>query len=583
MKRKPFAYIAVIAVTVIAISVIISFVWNVSGDSGVASRQDHVSRIILTKPDSAKLILDSLSEKELKSEKVRFRYIVQNTLVDFMRGIEPDNDSLIRSAVEYYQSHNDRNMRAQAELCAGLVYAGLGEDSKAVRYYAMAAKDGEGHCDDRIMFLIYSQWGWAIRSEMPYSESINKFKKARRYAENINDSDKIIRTTDLIGWEYLFIGDYAKAHAMFDSAITMAGRHRYANLWMLYKSKATAYEYQGKHREALSFIDKAIAQSSGTDTHPLMAIKGVILTELNLFDSADIYIERGRQKDYHYQQASYYYDKSVLEEKRGDYKKALDYKSKYALYLDSSFLDDKRKELIKVEKLYNYSQMLAERNEYEQESHRKTLFIILIASIFIFISAIVAYAYRRFRKRISEALAVKENMLTQSLRQIKDKNYELMQTKQSSQEKEIELMESLSNKDKELENLREKQKELKERIFRMDEVIIKIESLRKMNERKKIVSAESIALSAQEQQNLLDSTNLCYDGFVDRLKERFDELSSDDLCLCCLLKIGISSQDQCILLQINDSTLRKRKYRLKNKKMQLPDNFDTLDSFICRF
>ncbi|MDO4159855.1 MAG: hypothetical protein Q4D41_05330 [Prevotellaceae bacterium] len=582
MRIKHVILLILFTITVIAVVAFFSAGYK-SGYKKESVKLDVIDTLLFTKPDSAAKILQPLTAESFAHENLKYRYILLKALSDFINGNKADNDSLVNIALDYYESKGDKEMTAISELCAGLAYAEQDERAKAVKCYAQAATHGEGKCNEHIMYLIYSQWGWAIRSEMPYTLSIEKYEKARKYAEALKDTSKIIRSTDLIGWEYMFSGDYAKAHEIFDSAIEMGKSHDYGDLWMLYKSKATACVYQGRHDDALKYIDMAITSCSGTDVKPLMAIKGVILTEMNRYDSAEVYIDRGHQTKHFYQQASYYYDKSSLEAKRGNYRKALEYKEKYVAYIDSSYLDDKKQDLIKVEKLYNYSLMLAERNKYEQESHHKTILIIMIVIAIAVISAITAGYYRSFRKRIREAMAVKENMLMQSLRQVKDKNYELMQIKQDAQEKEMELMNSLSSKDIEVNELRQSQKELKERIFRMDEVIRKIESLKEMNERKKIVSAKSIALSAQEQQNLLDSTNLCYDGFVERLKNDYSELSVDDLCLCCLLKMGISSQDQCILLQINDATLRKRKYRLKNKKMQLLDKFETLDDFIRDF
>lgn len=180
-------------------------------------------------------------------------------------------------------------------------------------------------------------------------------------------------------------------------------------------------------------------------------------------------------------------------------------------------------------------------------------------------------------------MSTKERLLSKSISEIKDKNYQLMKAIQENQDKKIALMQEMDKKDIILNELRTQQTKLKEKIFLMNDTIKKIEKVKEMNEKTKISQATQITLSKDERANLLDSTNICYEYFIDRLKDKYQDLTEDDLCLCCMLKLQISTQDQCVLLGINDSTLRKRKYRLKNKKMMLPEAFDTLDNYICSF
>ncbi len=470
-----------------------------------------------------------------------------------------------------------------SELGAALVYSELGENDRAVRKFAQSSDYATKTDNNSLKFLLYKQWGWVLRSEKPYSESIAKFKEALHCAVAMHDYVKEVNVVDLIGWEYMYANNYERAIDIFVEAISIAKQHGYKRMDNLYKSMASAYEMKGDHEKALLYINMAISCAGGKLSQPLYAIKGVVLMNLARYDSARIYIDKGRQNDEYYQKASYLYDMSELSKALGNYRNALEYKSLYAQMLDSMYQFQHDRELIKVQRLYNYSLLSAERNKLELENQRRGSFIIILITVMLLTFSISAYFYRRWRRKINHAMMTKERLLAKSLSEIKEHNYLLMQTRQKAQDMEIEMIGRIDSKDKQLEKLRLQQQELKQRIFRTNEVIKKIETVKEMKERNKISLADKIALSKEEQENLIDSTNLCYDYFIDRLRQRFTDLTTDDLCLCCLLKIGTNTQDLCLLLAINDSTLKKRKYRLKNKKMALSEEYDTLDDFLKGF
>lgn len=535
----------------------------------------------LSSNDSTTLFLKACKASDEESAETQAR-IGLLTLMDLHhKGEKPDNDSIARAVVEHYAS-GERRLRMLSELCAAIAYSDLDENDKAVRLFTEAERSATESTSHSVLYELYTSWGWTIGSERPYEESISKFKKAETHARAIGDYTKVVHAIDLQGWEYLYTNEFDKALRIFDAAIDTARAHGYNGLAALLKSKATALELRGDHREALSYINQALAKTRG-DRHTLYAIKGSILTKLGQYDSARICLEQGRQDDHLYQSAAYHCDMASLEAAQGHYPEAFAQMSSYATCLDSFYRHDRYQELIKVQRLYNYSLVAAERNKYALESQRKGTAIAIIVAIIAVVSAVAGYAYNRWRRRLGYAIRMKETLLEQNLAKIREYSLALTRSKQEAQEKELELMRNLTVRDEHIVKLRQEQQQLKQQMFRTDEVIRKIENLRKMQERKKISEAKQIVLTTDERQNMIGSANLCYDRFADRLQERFEGLSTDDLCLCCLLKMGVSAQDQCILLGTSDATLRKRKYRLKNKKMMLGDDYDTLDSFISAF
>lgn len=565
------------------IFIIVTLAWLSAcskGDRLPELSDGHLTEAVLCK-DSALAYYSQIDSMLAMTDDDRARYVMLKLLVGYYTNHRQTSDSLMMDVEEHFK--NSRGLDNTLSLiCVGLAYEQMGEEGKALPCYVSAASqlDGTGH--DRLSCVVYARWGWLLKTEPPYTESLVKLDKAEGFARSLQDTCRLSRILGMKGWCFLFSHRYDKAHQMFDDGIALSRAHRCDDLAWLLKSKASAYEMQGNHLMALRFANEAIAHSDHED-RSLTGIKGTCFIGLGRYDSARIYIDKGRLDERYYQKASYYSEMAALEESQKHYEKALDNYKRYSLYVDSQYDEDRRLALAQSEKRYNYALVAADRDRYALENQRKTALLVALVAVMLSVAVGAFYIHQRYRRRVQDALRMKEKLLSQSLEQIKDRNYQLMKTKQEAQDKEMELMTTLTYKDEQLAQLRQQQRELKDTILHNNDVIMKIEALNKMNEKNKISSAQTIALTSDERQNLIESTNLCYDNFVDRLKLRFEDLSQDDICLCCLLKLGINAQDQSILLHTSDSTLRTRKYRLKKKKMQLTDDFETLDDFIKVF
>ncbi len=552
-------------------------------DHGIpAALSDRALVAAVASKDSALRFLASVDSSEARSESVRARYGVIRLLADYhLDKCQSDDSSMI--AIERYFDHSGDNpeVKAVAKIAIGLTHELAGDDDKALPCYVSAANMLHGSSEWLLLYTVYSHWGWLLKVEPPYTMAMKNLRIAEKYARRLGDTNRIARVLGMQGWSLLFCDRFAASHPLFDRAIAMS---RNGGIWLswLYKSKASAFEMEGNHVRALEYVNLAIAALRKPDKS-LDGIKGTCFIGLGQYDSARVYIERGRLDKFHYQKATYYSEMSDLWRVHGDYKAALQYKSLYCMEVDSQYEEDRNKQLAQAERRYNYAIVAAERDNLKLANGRKTALMAALVGVLCAAVAVFSFLHQRYRHRTENALRMKENLLQQTLSQMKERNYELMQTQREAQDKEMALMKSLSTKDEQIDHLRQQQRELKMRMLSNSDVIHKIEQLPSMNEKKKINSARNIALTADEQQNLIDSTNVCYDNFVDRLVAQFSDLTTDDVCLCCLLKLGVSAQDQGLLLNVSDATLRTRKYRLKKKKMLIGDEYETLNDFISSF
>lgn len=549
----------------------------------VASLSDEAIVAAATSSDSAQSIYSRTDSSALHTEEDHARYDVVKLLVGVNNKKEYESDSIAMAVEKYFNESNNKNeVKAAALIAAGRAFEQTGDDEKAMPCYVHAAKLLEDSHQWALLYIAYARWGWMLKVEPPFVEATAKLQIAEKYAKKLGDNNRMARVLGMQGWTMLFQHKFDEAHKLLDKAITIAKNNDSPWLSWLYKSKASAFEMQANHSEALHYCDLAIAATKHPDKS-LYGIKGTCFIGLGMYDSARIYIECGRLDNRYYEKATYYSELSDLERGKGNLLAALRYKDQFCLYVDSQYEEDRNKQLAQVARRYNYAIVAAERDNLQLANQRKTALVVALIGILCAIAAVFVYLHQRYRHRTENALRIKENLLQQTLSQLKAHNYELMKTQREAQDRQMELMASLSSKDEQIEQLRQQQSELKVKMLSNSDVIHKIEQLPSMNEKKKITSARNIALTSEEQQNLIDSTNVCYDNFASRLVEQFNDLSTDDVCLCCLLKLGVSAQDQGLLLNISDATLRTRKYRLKKKKMALSDEYETLNDFLGSF
>lgn len=550
-------------------------------DNGIAQLSDEQLCRAFGEKDSALVLVAAIDSSMAMNEEEQARYGMLRIMADYYADRKPDTDSAAQAITAYFKGRGGVT-ESLAQIAAATAYESLGEESKALPCYVAAAKLLEGSGRDALLGLVYGRWGWLLKTEPPYTEALVKLAEAEKYARRAGDYVRLTHIIGMQGWAYLFKGDLQKTVEKFEQAEKLSREHGNARLGWVLKSEASAYELLGQHQKALECAEAAIAATPTFD-RALIGIKGMCFIGTGQYDSARVYIEKGKLDTHFYDRATYHYELAKLAEAQGNYQEALRERGLYESYVDSTYDEDRKLALAQSEKRYNYAMVAAERDHYALENQRKMALIVALVAALVAVGTVAVYVHQRFRRRIASALRMKEDLYAQSLAQVKERSLQLMRTKQEAQDKEMELLTSLTRKEEQLAELRQRQRELKESILHTNEVIQKIEALKEMNEKKKIKSATAIALSSEEMQNLLESTNVCYDNFVDRLRQRFDDLSQDDLSLCCLLKLGIGSQDQCLLLNTTDSTLRTRKYRLKKKKMQLADDFETLDDFVRVF
>lgn len=96
--------------------------------------------------------------------------------------------------------------------------------------------------------------------------------------------------------------------------------------------------------------------------------------------------------------------------------------------------------------------------------------------------------------------------------------------------------------------------------------------------------ASANRFSMDEWDNLFHFTDIVSNDFCTRFLEAYSYLKWKDIRLCCLIRLGFSTNDVAILLGIKEESVIKNKNRLKKQlEVDIKHSFEGFDEYINQF
>lgn len=279
-----------------------------------------------------------------------------------------------------------------------------------------------------------------------------------------------------------------------------------------------------------------------------------------------------------------------LEAQRGNLRKSIDYYSRLADAEDSLRLESQAEETRKVHAQYNYTVISNERNALLRDKHR----MLLLLSVFFFLSVLATVATVRLIKRLKESNATKvrrerllrmekEHFLLASEKQLEENRQQLKKLEESlalAQQHNDMLATKQLESETELLTLKNQQIENNQK-----QVELKLEKFKESSLYRKLLMANgnaAVILSDEEWMQLAQSVDDIYDHFTSRLMS-LGKLSNSDLQICYLLKIGISPADIATLMLRSKSAITLARQRMWKKLTGEDGTAANLDKYIESF
>lgn len=578
MKKLPLVLLAIVSLFVLA---------GCHGDKQYDDLLQQADSIMNIDDDSAKVAIKLLDKVKpqlndfSKAQRMRYQLLYHKAMNK--ADISFSSDSIMKNVVAYYEKHGTSNERMLAYYMLGCVYRDIHEAPLALEYYNKATEQADTvsqDCDYSTLYRIYSQMGVLFEKQYLFNQEFIAYNKATKYAYMAKDTLNALlcymnsyidlNQNDSIIARNLHAANLLRKHGYNYYANMAFGSNYpyYIKKNDYIKAKEAFEEYKKINFEGNSNYKDASAY--------LLYNQGMYYLFANQLDSAHISF----QKSYIYAQS--YSNKCAATKGLAKYYTKTNHSAlaaKYALlsseYNDSSLYELRESQLQQMQAMYDYSrnQKLAKEAEYKAKQRLNTIYLIIISSCLILLSAV--YIYRKNIRKRNHKLLVAQRLYKASILKLQTTKTELAHLKNLNETKIAAL---IKEKEAVIENL---QKEINQY-----ESIHSGRNLVEINKQlmDTFVYKKLAYIECHPQEKITDETwdNLeeTLEGMIPSLANIKLKLSKKEYRICLLTRLHFSPSAISCFMQCNLPDISMSRKRMLSKLCEKDGKPKELDEYI---
>lgn len=488
-----------------------------------------------TYPDSALSILESITYPQKMPRADRALYALLLTQARHKNYIALEDDSLIKTAVDYYGDKKKSLRAAKAHYYWGAIYSEKGYASFAVEEYLTAIRLMPVR--NEFLAMIYDNLAECHEEDRLYNVAIENYRAAYQILKGKDE-----QTYPMRGIARVFLLQNEKDSALYyyQQALDCALADQDSSLiGALYHDLAMVYSEKKDYIQADKFVSKAILLQ-GQDAINTCLSKAQIMLNLNKLDSACYFFSKNMDELDIYGKAVCYDGMYQIAKRKGEWKTATENMDAYKILYDSMQIMTDNEELNRLMDKHQ----LEEHKRLLSEHTRTLIFSLITAFSSLMIICVFCFMWND-RKRKKHYIAL-QHELTQ-------KRVDTMLLK----EEEL----SESNKehiDKKRSELTEQQIQLCISVLKTTDCYDQLEALERATPKQLLV------MRSLRKEIRSDISNAFVDVMMN-LKERYPALTGDDVFFCVLSLLCCSKTVVMELMDATSDALKTRKNRIKNK------------------
>lgn len=488
-----------------------------------------------TYPDSALSILESITYPQKMPRADRALYALLLTQARHKNYIALEDDSLIKTAVDYYGDKKKSLRAAKAHYYWGAIYSEKGYASFAVEEYLTAIRLMPVR--NEFLAMIYDNLAECYEEDRLYNVAIENYRAAYQILKGKDE-----QTYPMRGIARVFLLQNEKDSALYyyQQALDCALADQDSSLiGALYHDLAMVYSEKKDYIQADKFVSKAILLQ-GQDAINTCLSKAQIMLNLNKLDSASYFFSKNMDELDIYGKAVCYDGMYQIAKRKGEWKTATENMDAYKIFYDSMQIMTDNEELNRLMDKHQ----LEEHKRLLSEHTRTLIFSLITAFSSLMIICVFCFMWND-RKRKKHYIAL-QHELTQ-------KRVDTMLLK----EEEL----SESNKehiDKKRSELTEQQIQLCISVLKTTDCYDQLEALERATPKQLLV------MRSLRKEIRSDISNAFVDVMMN-LKERYPALTGDDVFFCVLSLLCCSKTVVMELMDATSDALKTRKNRIKNK------------------
>lgn len=486
-------------------------------------------------PDSALSILESISSPQKLPRADRALYALLLTQARHKNYIALGDDSLIKTAVEYYGDKKKSVRAAKAHYYWGATYLEKGYTSFAVDEYLTAIRLMPVR--DEFLAMIYDNLADCYEKDDLYDIAIEAYRQVYQILEGGSQ-----QTYPLRGIARICLLQNKKDSALlyYQKALDYALAEQDSSLiGALYHDLAMVYNEKKDYVQADKYVSKAMIMQ-GDDAVNVCLSKAQIMLNLNKLDSASYFFSKNIDQLNIYGKAVCYDGMHQIAKKRGEWKIATENMDAYRVLYDSMQIMNDNEELNRL------------MDKHQLEEHRRLLsehtkmLVFTLVSVFFFLMIICVFCFMwNDRKRKKRYIALQRELTQNRVDTMLLKEEEVSETNKE-------------DLDKKRSKLTEQQIQLCISVLKTTNCYDQLEALEK-------ATPKQLLVMRSLRKEIRSEISSAFVDVMMNLKERYPALTGDDIFYCVLSLLCCSKTVMMELMDATSDALKTRKNRIKNK------------------
>ena len=542
--------------------------------SSVDEKMDLADSLMMSKPDSALMVLEGIPASDVKGKERSARYALLKSMALDKNYIDTTTFDVLQPAIDYYVKHGSPDEQLRTYYYQGRIYQNQGDDDSAMQSFMNGSDLGESITDTLLLAHTLVAQGILYFKQYKISEFVhNNMEAAGLYGAIGRDINEIKSYTNAIDG-YVMLEDKSAADSILSICVPLVQKNPDGEAYLFPsllsytiefcspdEIKAFLNEYQDLELTKDETMDFARGYSKiGEYDKAITLLSGISLTE-SAWDSL-----------------KYASVKIDILEKQGKYEQA------FILYRNySATLERHQKELLSQDLLFADKKHQLEMKNLMEIQDRDRIIWGTLCGIFGLVILVGWLYYRGYLSKTKRILAEKEN---ENLR-LEQEN--LRKEKEKAELETANLKLEIAQLEGERDNLKELQREQSELAKPIQDVIQKRLNILNGLLAKEITNNESYAepynkwieTVRNDKKKFMDSTRLAFVASHPKLMEYLEQhgLSTDEINYLCLYAIGLRGKEVGEYIQIKRHYIISHEIR---KKLGIDEHETNIGLYIRR-
>ena len=541
-----------------SIAIIITSILVLSGCNKQQSVSDRllneVEKAIAINPDSASNLLKSISSPEKLDDKAFARWCMLSGKItdEIFNSILPTYQ--LERAYDWYSSHGSPDEQVQILIYLGRSYFAEGDYDKAMSIYTNALDIAGKNKLNNLIGYTYDYIGDLYREKFMFTEAIKKYETAAECFKKENNTDSYACALKNIGREYACIDSLSCAIEILTIADSVAANTKDIEVTAsINNALGNIYVMREEYDKAEKYFLKAL--STGKEKMPDYVALIDLYTTTDSIDKAKELLSKIPQDDPQYTCSINYLYYQIHNAER-DYKEALAYLEEYVDMVDSIVYADSQSKILNIESKYNHLKISQEVDRLKIKQQSYIIFSVICISCLLLIMIV----YLLYRKQAKEKIHRQQDELNRIKTDLTYVSLELEEKKK--------LLDTFKEKDdnynkieKEIALLTSNYKELQHKSLENSPTFKELVRLAKQNKPRN----DKPLITDKQWELIADEITYIYPNLSKYLYSLCPNLPEQDFLYCCLCMCGFDTNTEAKLLNIASDSVRKKRFRLREK------------------